>query len=402
MVEAAAGSPTPDPGTSTLLRIERELSARSGTFVVVLGLLLAMLAATFDVITGPVIQVSFLYLIPIGLVTFSRGRRLGILTCVVAASARLAVEMLDEGVSIEVGFVNFAVRLAVFVAIALLIATLRDALLQQRRIAEADSDTADRLRELNAFKDTLLNAVSHDLRSPIAAVRGSVNTLSRADKLGLTGEQRDGLIEAIQVSAGKLDHITSDLLDLERLDRGGVEPDREPVDLAQVVERVVAEGAFPPDHPVRVEADPILVDLDRAKVERIVDNLLSNAIKHTEPGTPVTVRVRHDDDGALLSVEDEGRGIPVELREHIFEPFRQGEGAHERGGVGIGLSLVRRFARLHGGDAWVETRSTGGSAFRVFLPGAVTPSPRLAPADDGVAVQNDRSPAPASASAESA
>ena len=393
---AAASAPDPDQRRSALLWIEQELTARSGTFVVVLGLLLAVLAGTIDVITGPVIQVSFLYLIPIGLVTFSRGRRLGILTCLVAAGTRMVVEVWDEGVSIEVGILNSVVRLAVYVSIALLIATLRDALLQQRRLAEADADTADRLRQLNALKDTLLNAVSHDLRSPIAAIRGSVNTLSRADKLGLTSDQRDGLVEAIQVSAGKLDHITSDLLDLERLDRGVVEPDREPVDLALVIERVVAEGAFPADHPVRVEADPILVDVDRAKVERIIDNLLSNAIKHTAPGTPITVRVRYDDDGALLSVEDEGEGIPVELRDHIFEPFRQGEGAKERGGVGIGLSLVRRFARLHGGDAWVEDRPNGGSAFRVFLPGTVTPIPHLVPSPDDAAPARDRSPAQAS------
>ncbi len=106
---------------------------------------------------------------------------------------------------------------------------------------------------------------------------------------------------------------------------------------------------------------------------------MSNAIRHTPPGTPVTVRVRYDDDGALLSVEDEGPGLPSELKPVIFEPFRQGAGALDRGGVGIGLSLVQRFARLHGGDAWVEDRPHGGTAFRVFLPGAVTPIASPAP-----------------------
>jgi signal transduction histidine kinase len=162
-----------------------------------------------------------------------------------------------------------------------------------------------------------------------------------------------------------------------------IEPDREPVDLSAVVARVVREGAYPPDHPIRVEADPILVEVDRAKVERIVDNLVANAIRHTPPGTPVTVRVRYDDDGALLSVEDEGLGIPTDLKAVIFEPFRQGTDAADLGGVGIGLSLVRRFARLHGGDAWVEDRPHGGAAFRVFLPGVVTPvSHPIGPAAD--------------------
>ncbi|MEX0754866.1 MAG: ATP-binding protein [Actinomycetota bacterium] len=391
---ADGASPRAAPGQkpSALLRVEAGLAARSHPFVVLVGLLLSVLAAAIDVVTGPVVSISFLYLVPIGLVTFSRGRALGILTCAVAAGARMGIELWeDPDVSLEVAFLNATLRFLLFVAIALLLALVRDALLRERAVAGAEAETSDRLRTLNALKDTLLHAVSHDLRSPIAAIRGSVNTLSRSDKLGLTGEQREGLIEAIAVSAGKLDHIVNDLLDLERLDRGVVEPDREPVDLAEVVDRVVREGAYPVDHPVRIEADPILVDVDRGQVERIVDNLLGNAIKHTPPGTTVTVRVRYDDDGALLSVEDEGPGIPTDLKQVIFEPFRQGAGASGRGGIGIGLSLVQRFARLHGGDAWVEDRSSGGTAFRVFLPGAVRPLPRISEPRD------ERPPAAASA-----
>jgi two-component system sensor histidine kinase KdpD len=301
-------------------------------------------------------------------------------TAAAAAGAWLVVERWeDPSIGLDVAVLNAAMRFLLLCVIVLLLALVRDALLGQRNVARVETEAAERLRTLNALKDTLLHAVSHDLRSPIAAIRGSVNTLSRADKLGLTTEQREGLIEAIAVSAGKLDHIVSDLLDLERLDRGVVEPDREPVDLSTVVERVVREGALPPDHPVRVEADPILVEVDRAKVERIVDNLIGNAIKHTPPGTPITVRVRYDDDGALLSVEDEGPGIPTDLKPVIFEPFRQGVGASDRGGVGIGLSLVKRFAQLHGGDAWVEDRPQGGTAFRVFLPGVISAQPRVVP-----------------------
>jgi signal transduction histidine kinase len=112
--------------------------------------------------------------------------------------------------------------------------------------------------------------------------------------------------------------------------------------------------------------------LDAAKVERIVENLVANAVRHTPEGSSLWVRVQRSDDGVTIVVEDEGPGVPPDLREAVFEPFRQGpakESVHSPG-VGVGLSLVARFAELHGGRAWVEERPGGGASFRVFLPAA--------------------------------
>ena len=104
-------------------------------------------------------------------------------------------------------------------------------------------------------------------------------------------------------------------------------------------------------------------------MERIIENLLANAARHTPPGSRVWVSARREDAGVLLAVEDEGAGVPLELREAVFEPFRQGPGPSEHSpGVGVGLSLVARFAELHGGAAWVEDRPGGGASFRVYLP----------------------------------
>jgi signal transduction histidine kinase len=113
----------------------------------------------------------------------------------------------------------------------------------------------------------------------------------------------------------------------------------------------------------------MLVDVDRAKVERIVENLLNNAARHTPAGTPIEVLVIEEGHGVVVVVEDEGPGVPDDVKDEIFEPFRQGESA--RGGVGIGLSLVQRFAELHGGSACVEDRKGGGARFVVTLPGEV-------------------------------
>jgi signal transduction histidine kinase len=109
--------------------------------------------------------------------------------------------------------------------------------------------------------------------------------------------------------------------------------------------------------------------VDPVKVERVVENLLANAARHTSEGTPVWVRVARHGGQVLITVDDAGAGVPRELRTALFEPFCQGPSAAGHApGVGIGLSLVARFAELHGGRAWVEDRPGGGSSFRVLLP----------------------------------
>jgi two-component system OmpR family sensor kinase len=152
-----------------------------------------------------------------------------------------------------------------------------------------------------------------------------------------------------------------------------VTPKRRCVDLAELVGQIVREATpqLLDGHPVRLDARHLLLSVDAPKVERIMENLLANAARHTPPGTPVWVRVEPHDRGALLVVEDAGPGVPDELREAIFEPFRQGPNRSSYApGLGVGLTLVHRFAQLHGGRAWVENRPGSGASFRVLLPDA--------------------------------
>ena len=116
---------------------------------------------------------------------------------------------------------------------------------------------------------------------------------------------------------------------------------------------------------------------DGAKVERIVENLLANTARHTPSHASIWVRVHNADGGVLLAIEDDGPGVAAEIRETIFEPFQQGPDAPQHSpGVGVGLTLVRRFAELHGGRAWVQDRDGGGASFRVFLPSGPPPTDR--------------------------
>jgi two-component system, NtrC family, sensor histidine kinase GlrK len=128
-------------------------------------------------------------------------------------------------------------------------------------------------------------------------------------------------------------------------------------------------------HPVAIDVKPTTLLVDPAHVERVVENLIMNAVKHTPAGTRIRVRTENGQGAITLIVEDEGPGVPIELRDAIFEPFTQGETPSHAPGTGIGLSLVAKFARLNGGQAWVEERPGGGSSFRVVFPAAESAAP---------------------------
>jgi two-component system sensor histidine kinase KdpD len=243
----------------------------------------------------------------------------------------------------------------------------------ERKYSEAfrrEREAAQRLRALDDMKNTFLEAVSHDLRTPLTSILGSALTLEQTE-LSLPHEDALDLVARIAANARKLERLLSDLLDLDRLQRGIVSPQRRPAELEALAHRSVEGTENHAGREIQVDVEPITVSVDGAKVERILENLLSNAIRHTPDGTRIWIRGRGQDGGVLLIVEDEGPGIPVDLHEAVFEPFRQapGSSSEHSPGVGVGLSLVRRFAELHGGRAWLEDRLGGGSSFHVFLPG---------------------------------
>jgi len=247
---------------------------------------------------------------------------------------------------------------------------------EQRRAADLERDlgveraTAERLREADEMKNTFLQAVSHDLRTPLAAILGLAVTLGRDDIDLDAGEVRD-LADRIAANARKLDRLVQDMLDVDRLSRGIVEPAFEAVDVGELVLELLRDADPALRRRIEMDIDHVVAGVDRGKVERIVANLLGNGAKHAPPTSRIWTRVHPYEGGVLITVEDDGPGVPREVRERIFEPFRRGPDADEHTpGVGIGLSLVRRFAELQGGRAWVEERAGGGASFRVYLPDA--------------------------------
>jgi PAS domain S-box-containing protein len=236
------------------------------------------------------------------------------------------------------------------------------------KLWQQELEAGQRLRALDEMKDTFLQAVSHDLRTPLAAILGLAITLERGD-VGLQPEETRELAGRIEHNARRLERLVTNLLDLDRLARGVLTPAFEPTDVGELVRRMVTESDPSLQEQVAITTESVIVPVDPPKVERIVENLLVNAVRHTPAGTSVHVSVQATAHGAMILVEDEGDGVPDDLRERIFEEFSQGTDVPQPSpGVGVGLTLVRRFAEMHHGRAWVEEREGGGASFRVFLP----------------------------------
>lgn len=235
-----------------------------------------------------------------------------------------------------------------------------------RRGMEQQRAAADRQRALDEMKQALLSAVSHHVRTPLTSIRGFASILAERD---VGQEQGRDLARRVVANAERLEALLTELMDVDRLGREFVEVRRVPADVGALVREEVE--AFGGDRPVRVEAQPVEAEVDPDVVRRILRQFLENADRFSPPGTPVQVGVEHTEDGdVLLRVDDEGPGVPEELHASIFEPFRQGAGVQRHSpGLGVGLAVVARLARLHGGRVWVENRVEGGASFRVMLRG---------------------------------
>jgi PAS domain S-box-containing protein len=241
------------------------------------------------------------------------------------------------------------------------------------RMVGTARDITEQTHALNLRND-ILSTVSHELRTPLASILGFSSILRERGE-NLSDRAVAGLVDKIVVQGRRLDRILSDLLDVDRLRHGLVVPERAPTDVRQLVEQIAAAHQVT-DRTISVSAQPTTADVDSTKFERIVDNLVANAVRHTPPGTPIYLRLEAHDQDLLLVVDDNGPGIPDELKTAVFEIFDRG--AQQKSnvpGTGIGLSLVGRFAALHGGRAWVEDSQSGGASFRVSLPDCVLAGP---------------------------
>jgi len=218
--------------------------------------------------------------------------------------------------------------------------------------------------------------VSHELKTPLAAIRGMAETL-RDGALGDT-ETAHRFVGRILEQCARLQALLEDLLTLSRLESPLGAKDPEPVDLgglARLASEVIGPAAAERGVVLEVttaRAEETTIPGDADALERLLLNLLDNAVKYNRPGGTVWLDIRRDAEHAVVEVRDTGIGIPAEHRPRIFERFYRVDRARSRegGGTGLGLAIVKHVAQLHGGRVEVESEPGKGSTFRVLLPAA--------------------------------
>jgi PAS domain S-box-containing protein len=247
---------------------------------------------------------------------------------------------------------------------------------EQSRAALVEREQAARLEAeaANRAKDEFLAMLGHELRNPLSAIASAVEVLNRVDARSDTAIDARRIIER---QTRHLAHMMEDLLDVTRVISGKVLLSRQSVNLAALIERVAATlnvTGEARNHTLTVEAADVWIDADTTRIEQIFNNLLTNALKYTPHGGRISVAVRAVDGHAVLEVSDTGVGIAPSLLPRIFDLFVQGERTLDRraGGLGVGLTLVRRLVELHGGTIRAES-SGAGSTFTVRLPAIKAP-----------------------------
>ena len=247
--------------------------------------------------------------------------------------------------------------------------------LERIHFVEVAQDTILRM-EGEKMRNTLLSAVSHDLKTPLTAIRGLAETLEHPHGLSLS-EQED-IARSIRMECDELRRLVSDLLDLARIQAEGVKLHQEWHSLAEIVGSALARTSaslqprrvvtdMPPDLP--------LVEVDGVLIERVLINLLDNAAKYTPSACTITVRGRYAGGMVSLFVEDDGPGLPPGDADRLFEPFVRGQKETSIPGVGLGLSLCRQIVAAHGGSLVAERRRPHGTAFEIRLPRSSGPDP---------------------------
>jgi signal transduction histidine kinase len=229
------------------------------------------------------------------------------------------------------------------------------------------------LRRANRVKDEFTAAMSHELKTPLHAIRASAQLLLEGIDGPLTGAQRKDL-ELLHAAADHLMHLIDGILRYSALEAGGIAPQRSEVDVAGVIEQARQNV----EHLARAKGLAITVDVDGAATVRadetmlrqILINLLHNAVKYTDRGR-ISVTAAPQQEHVLFTVTDSGPGIAAADAAEVFEPFRRAGDAARReiDGIGLGLAVVKRYVELHGGRVWFESAPERGTTFSFTLPG---------------------------------
>jgi two-component system sensor histidine kinase KdpD len=223
----------------------------------------------------------------------------------------------------------------------------------------------------------LLDAVTHDLRTPLTSIKASITTLldeARAPEFALDKESRLEMLQVIDEESDRLNRFISGLIDLARIDAGELQLRRQWGAMDEIVSTALARAQpLTSDHELEVKIDHELpaVRVDERAVSEVVYTLVDNAAKYSPPGTKIKISAGLNEGMVQMSVEDEGEGVPVKLRERVFDKFfratRDGDvSTHRPSGTGMGLAIAKGIVEAHEGRIWIESPASGRGSRAVF------------------------------------
>lgn len=245
--------------------------------------------------------------------------------------------------------------------------------LHRARLAQ-EAHRVEALQRADEFKTVLLSSVSHDLRSPLTAIKASVGSL-RDHSIEWTTVDREAFLETIEAQTDRLTATVAALLEMSRLEGGTVQPRLEPIQVTPLLEEAVRDAKSSlAGREIRIQADDRLwLRADYRLILQSLVNLLSNAGKYSQPGSVIDVSGEFAGGSIRLAVTDAGPGIPAAELPHVFEKFYRGSGAKRAQGTGLGLSIVKSMVTLCGGSAQVQSTERG-TTFSIKLPATSPPA----------------------------
>ena len=265
---------------------------------------------------------------------------------------------------------------------------LADQLLTATKQLQQDRQRLDERSELDTLKDEFISTVSHELRTPLTSIRGSLGLLS-SGVMGSLDPKAQNLLRIAVTNTDRLIRLINDILDLERMESG-----RAPLQLRRcslhelAISAVDTMTSMADAAAVHIElttagaADGLFFDADSDRILQVLTNLLSNAVKFSPAASTIRIQAESTSDSILLRVSDEGRGIPTEKLDNIFDRFQQVEpsDARQKGGTGLGLAICRTIVQQHSGSIWAQRNLGPGTTFYVMLPRTARASDAQLPA----------------------
>ena len=250
-------------------------------------------------------------------------------------------------------------------------------LYKELRGAFERASQAEALKQSERLKSALLDAVTHDLRTPLTSIKASITTLldeARAPEFALDKESRLEMLQVIDEESDRLNRFISGLIDLARIDAGELHLRRQWGAIDEIVSTALARAQpLTQDHPVEVQIDEELpaVRVDERAVSEVVYTLVDNAAKYSPAGTRIKISAGLSDGMIKMAVEDQGEGVPLDLRERVFDKFfratRDGDVSTRRpSGTGMGLAIAKGIVEAHNGKIWIESMTNGPGARVVF------------------------------------